>query len=588
LSEELNISAKEVQLKLNELIAESSKLLADDVKKALSVAEQAQQLAQQHFHSKGLADSFKQLSSCYSHLSDYGNVMRNALEAKELYQGINDLKGEADCLNILGGVYNFLQDYNKRLECNLNCLELRKKADDMPGMLSTLNNIGDTYTVMADYENALKYFNECLTHDLNLHMKAIVYYNIGEVNFFLKNYTEARKFILKGLDYGEQSNYWQIIIVSYQMQASIFLLNNEFNEAIDVLLKAEEVAKNKGSKEDQFPLYELFSEAYGGLNNYEKAYEYLNLYNKLKKEIMSYNNAQKLKKIEFEFQFKSITTEAEEIKKKNKQLSKAFKQIEIQRNEIESKNVSITDSIHYAKRIQNSILPPDDKLSSLLPNSFVYYEPKDIVSGDFYWIERVGDEILFSVIDCTGHGVPGAFVSLIAFNMLNKVVLEKHITQPASILKEMDNLMKSLFSQSEEKVRDGVDMGICTYNTKTNKFSFSGAFHSLFICNGEELKEIKGNRESIGFSIYQNKKEFINHEIELTKGDTVYLSTDGFPDQFGGRKGKKLKWKGFRGLLCRIHKVPIINQKDALRGFFQEWRKDQDQLDDVCVLGVSL
>ena len=588
MSEELNISPEEVQLQLNALIAESAKLLTVDVKKGLNKALEAQQLAQQNFHSKGLADSFKQLARCYAHLSDYGNVMRNALEAKELYQGINDLKGEADCFNILGGVYNFLQDYHKRLECNLSCLALRKKAEDLSGMLSTLNNIGDTYTVMADYPNALKYFNKCLTYDLNLNMKAIVYYNIGEVNFFLKNYKEASEFVQKGLEYGKESDYWQIIIASYQMQANILLLNKDYKPTIDILEKAKEIAHSKGSKEEEYPLYELFSEAYGGLNNYEKAYEYLNLYHKLKKEIMSNNNAQKLKKIEFEFQFKSITTEAEEIKKKNHQLSKAFKKIEIQRNEIESKNLAITDSIHYAKRIQNSILPAEEKLKKILPNSFVYYEPKDIVSGDFYWVEQVGDEVLFAVIDCTGHGVPGAFVSLIAFNMLNKVVLEKHITRPASILQEMDHLMKGLFSQSEEKVRDGVDMGICTFNKHTKQFSFAGAFHSLFVFNGTEMKEIKGNRESIGFSIYEQKKEFINHSIELSSQSKVYLSSDGFPDQFGGEKGKKLKWKGFRSLLSDIYHQPIAFQKELVHSFFQNWKKDQEQLDDVCVLGVSL
>ena len=570
------------------LLKQSEEQLSTNFTLAISSAEEAKQLAIQHFFIKELADSLKQISLCYANVSDYGNVMKTSLEAMDLYISCNDYGGEADCLNALGGVYNFLQDYNKRLECNLKCLELRKKINDDNAQIGTYNNIGDTYTVMEDYENALKYFNICLTFNLSARQKAIVYYNIGEVHYFKKEYKTAQEFIQKGLDFGVETDYWQIIIAAYQMQANILLLDNNFNEAILILEKAFEIADIKKSKEDKYSLYELFSKAHAGLNDYKKAFENLDRYNQLKNEVMSFNNAQKLKKIEFEHRLISITSETEEIKKKNTQIVSAFKKIEIQRNEIESKNIAITDSIYYAKRIQFAILPSDKKVKQLLKNSFVFYQPKDIVSGDFYWVEQVNDEIIFSVIDCTGHGVPGAFVSLIAYNMINKVVLENQITNPAEILKQMDVLMQSLFEQSEEKIRDGVDMGICTLNTKTNELNFSGAFHSLFICNDEELTEIKGNRDSIGFSIYENKKEFINHKVTLKKGDTIYLSTDGLPDQFGGIKGKKLKWKGLKEQLCLWQKIPIANQKDTIKSFFYNWKNDLEQLDDVCIIGVRI
>ena len=570
------------------LLKQSEEQLSTNFTLAISSAEEAKQLAIQHFFTKELADSLKQISLCYANVSDYGNVMKTSLEAMDLYISCNDYGGEADCLNALGGVYNFLQDYNKRLECNLKCLALRKKINDDNAQIGTYNNIGDTYTVMEDYENALKYFNICLTFNLSARQKAIVYYNIGEVHYFKKDYKTAQEFIKKGLDFGIETDYWQIIIAAYQMQANILLLDNNFNEAILILEKAFEIADIKKSKEDQYSLYELFSKAHAGLNDYKKAFENLDKYNRLKNEVMSFNNAQKLKKIEFEHRLISITSETDEIKKKNTQIVSAFKKIEIQRNEIESKNIAITDSIYYAKRIQFAILPSDKKVKQLLKNSFVFYQPKDIVSGDFYWVEQVNDEIIFSVIDCTGHGVPGAFVSLIAYNMINKVVLENQITNPAEILKQMDVLMQSLFEQSEEKIRDGVDMGICTLNTKTNELNFSGAFHSLFICNDEELTEIKGNRDSIGFSIYENKKEFTNHQVSLKQGDTIYLSTDGLPDQFGGVKGKKLKWKGLKEQLCLWQKIPIANQKDTIKSFFYNWKNDLEQLDDVCIFGVRI
>ncbi|MBL4594190.1 MAG: tetratricopeptide repeat protein [Flavobacteriales bacterium] len=506
----------------------------------------------------------------------------------ELFKGLNDIKGESVCLDILGGVYNFLGDYNKRLDCNLKCLALREKAKDLPAQLSTTNNIGDTYMELGDYKNALRYFKLCLNFpDLNAWIKAIVYSNIGEVYFHLKEYDSVPENLEKGLKYGEESNYWQIIIAAYLMQAKMLIIENKNKEALLPLGKAQEVAVEKGNKEEEYLLYRTYADVYGNLNQYEKAYFYLNKYHQLKEELLNDNSAQKLKKIEFEFQFKSIKNEAEETKEKNKLLTRAFNQIENQRNEIELKNLSITDSIKYAKRIQNSILPSSEKIESVLEQCFVFYHPKDIVSGDFYWIDRVGDEVIFSVIDCTGHGVPGAFVSLIACNALNKVILEKQITEPAKILTEIDQVIMNSFNNSETTVRDGMDMGVCTWNTKTNKLQFSGAYHSLFIHNGDTLEEIKGNRESIGNSLYENKSEFVNHDIEIQPKMTIYLSSDGFPDQFGGEKGKKLKWRGFKNLLEQITLSPIHAQLPLLKSFFTKWQGDLEQLDDVCVIGVK-
>jgi serine phosphatase RsbU (regulator of sigma subunit) len=561
--------------------------IEDDYLQAQELSNEALKIAQNIFYTKGIADSYKQLASCYLSVSNYGEVMQYALQAKELYESLDDNIGQANCLNTLGFVYNFTGDYKKRLACNIECLELREQANDLNGKISTLSNIGDTYTVLKKYNKALKYFEECLTYDLDDHMKAIVNFNIGEVNFYKKNYKEATKYINLGLDYALKSGFWQITIAAYNMLSSIKLINGN-TDVLSELDKSLVLATQKNAKEDIYEIYELYSTCYKQKGNWQEAFRYLELHNELKNEVLTQNNTQKLKRIEFDFQFKSIQSEANEIKEKNKLLTKTFAQIELQRNEIESKNIAITDSIHYAKRIQNSILPEDEKIKKILPNSFVLYEPKDIVSGDFYWVEKVDDIILFSAIDCTGHGVPGAFVSLIAFNMLNKVVLERRVKQPSVILNELDKLMRNLFTKSTEKVRDGVDMGICAYNTLTKELSFAGAYHSLFVFDGSNFKEIKGNRESIGFSIFNEKKDFINHTVDIKSGDTVYLSTDGFPDQFGGEKGKKLKWKNFKQLLSDIQITKIQDQKEELKQFFYEWKNDLEQLDDVCVMGVKL
>lgn len=578
----------DIKEQITSLLETSLKIMDEQLPDAITKAREAEKLAAAIFDTKLLADCSKQIAVCYSQASNYIESMKSVLHAQELYQSIKDYKGEADCLNILGGIYNFLKDYQKRLECNLKCLELRKKINDNMGQLSTYNNIGDTYTVMGDYNNALKYFDICLNFpNLTTNIKAIVNHNIGEVNFFKKDYATALKYLEKGLAYGKESNYWQIIIASGTMKSSILLKQNQTDEAIQSLDEVLAIAQKRNSKEDTIPIYELLAEAFQQKNEYEKAYCFLRKHNDIKENLLQKNNAQQLKKIEFEFQLKALTSETEEIKRKNSQLTDAFKKIELQRNEITYKNIAITDSIHYAKRIQLAILPNDSKVKSLLQQSFIFYQPKDIVSGDFYWTEKVGTKKFFSVIDCTGHGVPGAFVSLIAFNLLNKVILEKQFVQPAEILTELDNLLVELFKQSNKSIRDGFDMGLCCWDEKQNTLNFAGANHSLFRVVNHELFETKGTKASIGYSLTETKSNYVNHTFELQKGESVYLCSDGLPDQFGGEKGKKLKWKGLKNWLLEINPLPVSERKERLGLMLKEWKNNQEQIDDICLMGVS-
>lgn len=562
--------------------------MEEDLPQAIELAHEAEKLALLHFDTNALAESLKQIALCYSHASNYAEVMKAALYAKELYQSIENYKGEAECLNILGGVYNFLKDYQKRLECNLACLALREKINDSEELLSTYNNIGDTYTVMGNYEQAIYYFNLCLEFPaLPKKIKAIVHHNIGEVHFFKKEFKVALRYLELGLKYGIECNYWQIIIASSAMKAEIFIIQNNIEQALEIINNALEIAQNKKSKAEQIPLFNLLATAHSKLNNYEKAYRYLTLHNQYKNEIEKENSTQKLKKIEFEFQLKAIASETEEIKEKNKQLTLAFNQIEHQRNEIESKNNSITDSIHYAKRIQTAILPSENKLSACLGDYFVYYQPKDIVSGDFYWAECIENKVIFAIIDCTGHGVPGAFVSLIAFNLLNKVVLEQKIISPKKILTALNEAMINQFKKSVTSISDGFDIGICCWDKKKNLLYFAGANHSLFLMENNNLIEIKGTKSSIGYSVYERNVVFNEREIIVKKGDTIFLSTDGLPDQFGGEKGKKLKWKELKNWIIQLQPYSAAKKEKKIDTLFNDWKNNQEQVDDVCLLSVT-
>ncbi len=269
-----------------------------------------------------------------------------------------------------------------------------------------------------------------------------------------------------------------------------------------------------------------------------------------------------------------------------------------QKEIIEEKNKEVTDSINYAKRIQLSILPPQDEMQEALKDYFVLYKPKDIVSGDFYWMTKVQvaedkggrHVVVFAAVDCTGHGVPGALMSIIANTLLNQTTKNAEINSPGEALTFLNNeLPKNLKAQQKgEIIRDGMDMVMCSIDFGKNKLEFAGANNALYIISEGKLEEVKGDKQAISGSTDDIKKPYTNHKKQLQKGDVVYLFTDGYADQFGGPKGKKFKYKQLEDLLLAICHLPMSEQKEALDKKFEEWRGTLEQVDDVTVIGVRL
>jgi len=261
-----------------------------------------------------------------------------------------------------------------------------------------------------------------------------------------------------------------------------------------------------------------------------------------------------------------------------------------QKEIIEETNKHITDSIKYAKRIQEAFLPGEASIKEHLKNAFVLYKPKDIVSGDFYWIERKGNKILFAVVDCTGHGVPGAFMSIIGFNGLNQLVNEYNYTRPSDILNHLNKRITDTLKQRVEdsKIRDGMDVAICSIDLDTNKLEFAGAFSPLFIVRNNEIIKIRGDKHPIGNFVGVQEFQFTNNELELFPEDRIYLFSDGFVDQFGGPSGKKLKYNYFRKMLLDNHRKPMHQQKEEIDTFFENWKGSFEQIDDVCMIGIEI
>lgn len=296
-------------------------------------------------------------------------------------------------------------------------------------------------------------------------------------------------------------------------------------------------------------------------------------------------------------------------------LNKSFDEITVQKKIIEHKNEEVMASITYAERLQKAILPTATQISTALKDAFVLFLPKDIVSGDFYYLETKadGNKVFFTAADCTGHGVPGAMVSLVCSNALHQAVIEDDLNKPADILDSAKNNLEQRFARSGKNIKDGMDVSFCALDIKAKKLMYAGAYNPLwivrhnshldtskqYIASCEEstkptimesddyhLIEVRADRQPVGK--YEYYTPFVNHEMTLLEGDSIYLSSDGYADQFGGDKGKKMKSKNFKKLLLDIQNESLDKQHDILNKHFFDWKNDFEQIDDVCVFGVKI
>jgi serine phosphatase RsbU (regulator of sigma subunit)/HAMP domain-containing protein len=275
---------------------------------------------------------------------------------------------------------------------------------------------------------------------------------------------------------------------------------------------------------------------------------------------------------------------------RTEEVVKQKEEIELKTKELEILFKQVTDSIHYAKRIQEAILPPNNLVKQILPESFVLYKPKDIVSGDFYWIDKKNDWCYFAAVDCTGHGVPGAFMSIVGYNLLKDILKNTESIQPSVIMDKMnDGVANTLHTNttSGKQTKDGMDMTLCALNYDTLELQFSGAFNPLYIIRGNELIQYKADKFPVGMFIGE-KQNFTNHSIQLQKGDSIYIFSDGYADQFGGPRGKKFMAGNFRQLLSDVSKLPIERQKTMLNQTIEEWRGNLEQVDDILIIGVKV
>ena len=277
----------------------------------------------------------------------------------------------------------------------------------------------------------------------------------------------------------------------------------------------------------------------------------------------------------------------QKVQERTEEVVRQKEEVERQGRKVVELYKNVTDSIRYAKRLQESILPPDERIREMLPQSFVLYRPKDIVSGDFYWIDEVNGKVVLAAVDCTGHGVPGAFMSLVGYNGLNQSIKERGLTRPSEILRDLNRIAYDTLHKDRDKflVRDGMDLALCTLDRARGVLEYAGANCPLYLVRNGELHQYAPDKMAIG-GAELNGRAFTDHRIRLETGDMVYLFSDGYPDQFGGEKGKKFLYRRFRELLVSISHEPMERQRALLQDALQHWRGGHDQVDDILVIGM--
>ncbi|MHC1734038.1 MAG: PP2C family protein-serine/threonine phosphatase [Bacteroidales bacterium] len=269
------------------------------------------------------------------------------------------------------------------------------------------------------------------------------------------------------------------------------------------------------------------------------------------------------------------------------EMKSAYREIEIQRSELQLRNKDLTDSLNYARRIQAALLPSEHHIRRIFPDYFIYYRPKHIVSGDFYWFSERDDKYFIAAADCTGHGVPGALMSMIGLELIHKIINDMKVDDSDQLLLTMNRELESAFFKEESGkplIKDGIEMSICIIDKKTRVMEFSGAFLPVYIVRDDKLIEIKGDKKNVVQSFAM--VSFNRSTFTLQDGDLLYLFSDGYADQFGGPENKKFMYRRLRHLLLTISKYPLPDQQRILDETIDSWMEGHDQIDDMMILGV--
>jgi len=592
---------------------------------------------------KGIANILGNLGAIHSTLGEEDQAIEYHLQALKIAEKGGDSLRIATCLNNIGTVYSnnpktlneSLQYYSKSMKIGESCNYL-----DVVGTVSF--NLGEIFFQKEIFDSAIYYFEKAMTVfnspiDVAAPLNYIgkIYAERGDYQTAIKYHEESFEMANRAGSKLEETDALLGLANTYKIQGNPGLAINYYDQAKTI---AEEIGLNNMLKE----AYKGLAFTHAELVDFQNAYKYSSLLNSIERTLYNIETDDKINNLMFSYQLEKKENEIElqesqivakdatiklqktyrnafgagfiaviliiiviiyayvqkrkankKIIEQNEQILEANEELIVLNEAISKQKNEIVDSINYAQRIQSAMLPPESYVTELLNENFILYKPRDIVSGDFYWIKQVNQYIVLVAADCTGHGVPGAFMSMLGMSYLNEIVQRREITQANQVLNELRKQIKYSLRQhgQRDESKDGIDMALCVMDLKSMKMQYSGANNPLYLIKDvkgtPELKEIKADRMPLGY--YQGKDiSFVNHDIQLDMGDSFYIFSDGYIDQKGGEENKKFMSKNFKKLLLEIHDQPMYDQKDILDKALLDWMGSNSQMDDILVIGVRV
>jgi serine phosphatase RsbU (regulator of sigma subunit) len=566
-----------------------------DLIKAVYYYQQSLLIKEKSGDEDGMSNTYANLGNVYNQMGNSLKAIEYFDKAAEMKKKLNDDYGYAACLSNKSAVLNRLEKYDEAINILQEAYTISNKIEDPALSSAILGNIGETYQFMKDLKNAEKYSLECLKIRLEIaDSNDICYSYISLANIYADQgkYRKAAACALKAKAIAEKNNWMNSRYDSYHTLAKSYYQLGEYKYSADYFLLTKNVSDS------------LYNE-----QNSESINKMEAIYQTEKKDAELKLNSEKLKNQQLEIERQNVLKLVfgialvlsllviffvfrgyQQKKKANEIISEQKQQVEFQKKMIEEKNKEVTDSIFYARRIQRALLTSETYIKKYVPECFVLYKPKDIVSGDFYWSLCKNDLFMLMTADCTGHGVPGAFMSLMGINLLNEITAEKNITTPDLVLNNLrSELIKALNPEdAEEESKDGMDAVFYTINLKTLELQLACANNPIWIVRaGQLIETIPADKIPIGKSP-KEEVPYTLHKYQLQKDDIIYSFTDGYADQFGGPKGKKFKYKQLQELLLNNAITNMDRQKTVLEKTIADWKGNIEQLDDILVIGIKV
>jgi len=607
-------------------ISENTRSYAPEL--SLEFAEQSLQNATELGDTLLMLLSLKNIGLTHYSTNDFERSLDYFTGILKIQELREDQQGVASAYNNIGIIYDELERYPTALDFYHRSLDMKEKIGDQGTIANTINNIGFLYDKINDPVRAYEYFNRALIIDEQQHDTLGIFNslnNIGLYYFHQQQYDSALRYFNSSLEIGSslENNYDKAHL--YNNISNIYLRRGNLQRAIESYNQSLSLSEPMDAKARMITSYHGLAEAYKRLGRYRTALDFYKKQSDLKDLVYIERNARKITEIETNYQIQQREKEIELLRKeseiqvlslsKNRTVTyflmgglvfifilasilyqryqyriKSNKVLESQNREIARKNIDILDSIMYAKGIQDAIRPDPETLKTGINDYFILSQARDIVNGDFYWLATVEPYLIIAVMDCTGHGVPGAFMTVMANSLLNQIVLEQGVVAPAEILRLLhgettNTLHKKKYNQITS---DGMDIGICNFHKETKFMVFSGAKRPFYYYKNNKLNVIKGNTQSIAGTLHKKERTFDEKSIQLNEGDAFYLFTDGLVDQFGGPDNKKfMNWR-LKHQLNIMQPHIMANQKAHLEAEISNWRGRNEQTDDILIMGVRV